>query len=130
ASKTSSLISCTKRCAACVEDSSSPTGCSQSCVMPSANCEILEFTCKGCVINCAPGLTLCGPTCADLSSEVAHCGACGNACPAGGTCTGGVCGCPTGLTACGGRCVDLTTDPLNCGQCGAGIPVGGSCMGG
>jgi len=73
---------------------------------------------------------------ADLGGT-AHCGGCGNACPAGVACNDGGCGCandddcPSGLTCCDGSCIGTrgscvwwpcppgsTRDRDNCGGCG------------
>jgi hypothetical protein len=58
-------------------------------------------------------------------SDVANCGACGNACANGQSCRAGSCtsescnGQPCALTCCGGTsCVDTQRDPDNCGLCG------------
>jgi hypothetical protein len=66
----------------------------------------------------------------DLRTDVAHCGACGNACPAvpnaAAQCAAGVCGvgaCAPGYADCDGfvwnGCeTHVAADPLNCGACG------------
>ncbi len=41
--------------------------------------------------RCGPGLTPCGGGCADLTSDDANCGACGEACPGGQHCAAGAC---------------------------------------
>jgi hypothetical protein len=41
--------------------------------------------------SCAPTEESCDGVCADLSSDAAHCGTCGNACDAAGKCCAGVC---------------------------------------
>ena len=72
----------------------------------------------------------CGGQCTDLTSDVANCGACGNACGhnhpplvGGGiwTCTESKCAvaCPSTLDACDDGCHDLASDVSDCGQCGA-----------
>jgi hypothetical protein len=75
--------------------------------------------------GCATGLTPCGASCVDLTSDPAHCGSCAHACPSvdGGTPTcssGGTCGfaCATGYHACtaGSSTVCVSnSDPNNCG---------------
>ena len=78
----------------------------------------------------AQGLTDCFGVCADVSSDPANCGACGNVCAMGDACIGGWCqtlrratrSAPTaptsGCTTVGTYCADLTSDPNNCGFCG------------
>lgn len=92
--------------------------------------------------NCGPGLTDCGSTCVDLSSDMNHCGACGAVCESGLVpveCRSGVCeraSCPVGITYCGAvdGCRDTMTDPAHCGgcqqPCADGECVGGVCGGG
>lgn len=53
-------------------------------------------TCGGpgapvCSGGCNAGLTNCGGTCRDLSSDAASCGVCGNVCPGSGECSSGIC---------------------------------------
>ena len=97
------------------------------------------------------GMEYCGAVdlCRDLSSDPAHCGACGNACPSG-FCSGGVCqsvpianipldeappdgisSCLPGLVYCGnGVCVDIYIDSFNCGGCGITCQYPQGCQGG
>jgi hypothetical protein len=75
--------------------------------------------------------TVCGGACTDTKTDLANCGACGNACGAGQSCTGGVCAgaiC-TGTMCCSG-CTDTRTDLANCGACGNACGVGQSCTAG
>lgn len=44
---------------------------------------------SGCI--CEPGAASCGGSCVDLTTETAHCGACGRRCGRGQLCIGGVC---------------------------------------
>lgn len=55
--------------------------------------------------------------CADLQSDPAHCGTCGQSCGADEVCSGGTCkqACAPGLIACEGRCIDPQSDRLFCG---------------
>jgi len=97
---------------------------------------------------CAPGLTLCGKKCVNLTTSPEHCGACGNRCFVVGSamnqvgpCAYGYCiqECRQGWGDCNGDpsdgCeVNLNSDQRNCGTCGnacdvlAGQPcVGGGC---
>jgi hypothetical protein len=80
--------------------------------------------------QCPMGQTRCGETCADLQGDATHCGACGNACPAGQSCTAGRCGCPMGQELCAGACVELRTSTMNCGACGNACPMGQMCVAG
>src|SRR5262249_41914614 len=52
-------------------------------------------SCSGstCVCN-AVGQTLCGSACADLQTDVSHCGGCDVKCPANFVCSSGQCRCP------------------------------------
>jgi hypothetical protein len=78
---------------ACVDLGSDPNNCGacgnacpadQNCV--AGTCVPLT-TGPGAASPCRAGLTECGGTCVDLGSDPAHCGACGNACPAGDFCS-------------------------------------------
>jgi hypothetical protein len=88
--------------------------------------------------SCLPGLTRCGSTCVDLSSDLNNCGACGEICESGLVpveCRSGVCeraSCPVGIEYCGATdlCRDLSSDPLHCGACGNVCAPGGSCVNG
>jgi hypothetical protein len=67
----------------------------------------------------APSCETCsGDACVDLDTDIQHCGACDNACPAGISCTAGSCTCPAGQQLCGDVCLDTQADPQNCGGCG------------
>ncbi len=63
-----------------------------------------------CACGCAPGFVACGEDCADLQSDVAHCGSCENACTAPGVavaqCAGGQCA----VVTCEAGKVDLDAD--------------------
>lgn len=67
--------------------------------------------------GCGKAKTRCGGACADLGSDQANCGACGNACGGGTLC-------------CGGACVSVLTDPANCGACGARCDLDQRCVNG
>jgi hypothetical protein len=75
---------------------------------------------------------MCGGMCADLKTDNANCGKCGNACPMGASCVQGSCQCASGTTRCGDACVDVKTDVNNCGKCGTtcGGADAGPIMGG
>ena len=88
-----------------------------------------------CVLSCQQGLTKCTAAdgggvqdgglgkdyCANLQSDNANCGACGNQCPNGQFCSPGAdggmstcgLGCFGGTTKCGNKCVDLAIDPAH-----------------
>ncbi|MGI8476774.1 MAG: hypothetical protein ACR2OO_10435, partial [Thermomicrobiales bacterium] len=83
----------------------------------------------------------CDGACTDVATDLANCGACGNACTttvvgATATCGHGVCGfaCPAGQTDCSGTCVNTQADAGNCGTCGTRCAfshaVGGACEAG
>jgi hypothetical protein len=77
------------------------------------------------------GQTDCGTACYDLSSDMAHCGACNHACQSGIACIAGACNCPAaGPTDCGGTCVNLMTNAAHCGACANNCGPGGTCSGG
>lgn len=73
--------------------------------------------------SCSAPRAVCGGACVDTTSDVAHCGRCGNVCPTGQSCIAGACACPTGRTLCDGMCTDLTVDARNCGMCGNACPA-------
>ncbi|MCP3165001.1 MXAN_6577-like cysteine-rich protein [Myxococcus qinghaiensis] len=68
-------------------------------------------------VVCSEGLSRCGDTCVDLTSESANCGECGNTCGTGQLCAQSACRCQQGATACGGACVDTQSSPEHCGGC-------------
>ena len=89
-------------------------------------------------VSCPAGLTACGGLCRDLTSNVEHCGACGNVCGLDSVCRNGTCvkvactcepTCTTGLTWCG-ACVNTATDQANCGSCGTACASGQVCSNG
>jgi hypothetical protein len=69
--------------------------------------------------GCLGGTTSCGGVCANLQSDTANCGTCGNVCPAQQVCCAGVCRSTKG-------------DATNCGTCGNVCPGGnfGTCSDG
>lgn len=76
-----------------------------------------------CSITCDSGFADCNDRAddgceIDLRSDLNHCGACGQTCPAGASCSNGACLCPSGTLPCEGQCVNVTENPLNCGACG------------
>ncbi|MEZ4405886.1 MAG: hypothetical protein R3A52_05370 [Polyangiales bacterium] len=96
-------------------------------------------------VACPAGQTRCGDRCVDTQTESDHCGACGNACPAGQSCRSGACRvvCPSPQVACSADlpgdagvrdgsvvrevCVLTDTDRFNCGMCGRACPNGQVC---
>lgn len=74
---------------------------------------------------------------ADLQSDNANCGSCGNKCGSGEMCSSGKCAseCSTGQTQCKGSggaetCVDTMSDNANCGSCGNACGQGLACTNG
>ena len=65
-----------------------------------------------------------GQLCIDLGTDPAHCGTCGNACPATSSCIDGTCSCPGSQSICNESCVDLTSDRANCGTSVADLMPG------
>lgn len=92
-----------------------------------ATCGSPGNVCTGGMCVC-PASSLCGGTCRDLTRDVAHCGACGNACARNGLCVAGRCVCPEGRTLCGGLCVALTSDMAHCGSCGNACARNQTCL--
>lgn len=85
-------------------------------------------------------LTLCADECVDLTSDLRHCGQCGNACPTSpGAVTGCVAAgeggsrrcltCEVSFSLCGGTCVDTRRDAHHCGACNVDC-TGGTCQDG
>lgn len=80
--------------------------------------------CKSGVCTCNPA-NLCGNTCVDILTDIAHCGTCGQSCLLASDvsaprndwgCVAGKCVC--GGQVCGTVCTNLSEDPMNCGACG------------
>jgi hypothetical protein len=78
--------------------------------------------------DCKSGKKCCNGTCADLDSDAAHCGSCGNACDSGvnstAVCKKGVCSltCDKGYADCdyqpfNGCEINVLGNPLHCGDC-------------
>ncbi len=70
-------------------------------------------------IDCPSGMTDCGGTCVDLSTDRDHCGACGTACAIHEICSAGACyrRCDPGEGFCDGACRHIIDDPAYCGDC-------------
>ncbi len=89
-------------------------------------------SCSAGACLCNAGLTLCGNTCVDLSTQPTDCGSCGHGCDGGQACSSGNCGinpCNADQALCSGMCVDLSTSAPNCGACGAACGGGRNCVG-
>ena len=85
-----------------------------------------------CGASCPSGQSECSGTCADLTSDAAHCGTCTNACPVVQTCVRGACQCPSAASPdfCSGACTSLQSDAANCGTCGHACTGGETCQAG
>lgn len=105
-------------------------------------CPSMTFPCNGvcipesienrdvCYKKCDEGLSKCGASCKNLSSDPGNCGACGKQCQGIMVCVNGTCTCPEGSSDCGGICRDLSVDPRNCGACGNVCSGGNICVDG
>ncbi len=85
----------------------------------------------GGVSDCG-GLATCGAECANLATDIFHCGQCDVFCDEG-PCVAGQCTDCGALANCQTTCADLQTDDHHCGECGIDCGVGhcvaGSCEG-
>jgi hypothetical protein len=71
--------------------------------------------------GCTAPNMVCNGKCVSLGTDVANCGACGNACTGDGAyCNAGRCACVGPLTdyCAGNGCQDVSSDVNNCGACG------------
>jgi hypothetical protein len=94
----------------------------------------------GAVVDCPNAFTQCGPSCVDLATDHANCGACGHACSASqgySACVNGQCSlvCNSGYADCDALAADgceiqVTSDPMNCGACGNVCAAGQECVSG
>lgn len=80
-------------------------------------------------IDCPDGKNQCGGVCADLTTDIKHCGECGNKCGVGTACVDSECTCfAFGKTWCGfGVCTDIANDARHCGECGNQCARGSYC---
>ncbi len=98
---------------------------------------------QGCTYECSGGLSYCDDEepgvdeaiCADLDSDVDHCGQCGNSCGpvANGSseCNGGTCDivCDQNYGQCvADTCIDLMNTDAHCGQCGNSCGADEQCV--
>jgi hypothetical protein len=132
-------------------DGNTANGCEIDLQGDPANCRVCGAACSfaratavcvsgGCAIGrCDTGFDNCdlaaGNGCeADITTSLAHCGACGRSCAfprAAATCTAGVCAlgaCNAGAGNCDGSVingceVDLTSAVAHCGRCGGACPA-------
>ncbi len=119
-----------RHCVGCTADADCPLG---------MRCRVVSDA----IANCAPGCTgddrcasgaCCDGACVDTTSDPAHCGGCGNACPsqhAQASCVASTCksgACDPGWGDCDGDpangCeTNLGVDPANCTACGEACAV-------
>ena len=129
-----SMVSCDTDWGDCNTDPSdgceTPLDTNDHCGSCDTSCTSPEFCFEGsCTDQCPDGLTNCGGSCIDISSDVQNCGGCGTSCSyahAQAACSQGSCAlasCDTNWGDCNsddsdGCEKDLTSDPGNCGSCG------------
>jgi hypothetical protein len=117
-------------CEASLGAATSCGSCTTRCEMPTSLCQTSSNGARSCVSSCSGETPLeCAGRCVNPQTEVAHCGACGNACPTGpnatARCAAGRCGltCAANFGDCdndptNGCETDLRVSPANCGSCG------------
>lgn len=120
-------------CEADLTSASTCGRCENSCAGSTPICAMVAGD-GGVTRACTNGCTAmtpvrCGTSCVETSTDLQHCGACGQSCvaPTGGgaTCTGGTCSrtCTAGSHLCGSQCV-ADTSPNTCGSRCAPCPAG------
>ncbi len=119
----------TNGCETALDTTANCGGCGVACSFANASA-----TCgaNGCAFGaCSAGHADCDGTTVNgcevnTQSDLANCGACGNACAAGQVCSNGACAatCMTGLTNCSNSCRNVQTDPSACGDCATQCPSG------
>jgi len=137
------VCSCPGTLAACGDACVDTTSDEQHCGACGQACADTQ-TCDAGACVCAAGNLLCSSTqlgvvdssvgtvagparCVDPLVDVAHCGACGNACTGGEICDQGSCVCPEGETSCDGQCADTQSSAEHCGACGNACEGGQVC---
>ena len=117
-------------CGACGNACPSNQGCmSGRCV---------SFAIDSGVMPCPSPQVRCNNVCTDLTTNAAHCGACGRACATGQACVGsscvamdsGVVPCPGTQIRCDNVCTDLSSSAAHCGGCGRPCASGQTCVSG
>jgi hypothetical protein len=81
---------------------------------------------------CLPGLTPCGSSCVDTTSDPKNCSKCGNVCAVACQTSACVTTCTAPTKNCNNACVDITSSSTNCGDCnimctGGKVCVASSC---
>ena len=88
---------------------------------------LLLTACPDTGIVCKTGTNRCGNGCADYTTDLRNCGACGHPCGTSQVCQASQCRCQDGTTTCGGSCVVTEYDTQNCGGCGKRCASGEVC---
>ena len=88
---------------------------------------LLLTACPDTGIVCKTGTNRCGNGCADYTTDLRNCGACGHPCGTSQVCQASQCRCHDGTTTCNGSCVVTEYDTQNCGGCGKRCASGEVC---